>query len=167
MTVVCTLDAGHAKACAVLHASGFDRPWSAASISGLLLDNKIRGWGIPSDDASSLSAFALFRVVDEEADFLTITTHPESRSRGFASSLITHAATDLALLGVKRLTLEVSLKNAAAIALYHRLGFTRDGHRPAYYVADDGERIDAMLMSSTPSRIAGLLGSSAPSTQHD
>lgn len=51
-----------------------------------------------------------------------------------------------ALDGVGKVTLEVRAGNAAARALYERMGFQTVGHRAEYYSTNQG-REDALLMS--------------------
>lgn len=49
-------------------------------------------------------------------------------------------------MGATRLFLEVAEDNAAARALYDRLGFEPAGRRPRYYSRPNGPAVDALLL---------------------
>ena len=50
-------------------------------------------------------------------------------------------------VGVEKLELHVFPHNAPAIALYEKLGYSREGRRRAHYRRPDGSRLDAILMA--------------------
>lgn len=81
-------------------------------------------------------------VVDGDAHVLGISVDPKSRRRGIARLLMEAASASAFSMGARRMTLEVSVTNAAALALYESLGFTSVGLRTGYY--EDG--IDANVM---------------------
>ncbi|OHE15812.1 MAG: hypothetical protein A2540_11500 [Sulfurimonas sp. RIFOXYD2_FULL_37_8] len=64
------------------------------------------------------------------------------RVMGIAKKLLETIYTELALLGFKRLFLEVRVDNDAAISLYKKMGFSVDKNLEAFYL--DG--CDAYLM---------------------
>jgi len=73
----------------------------------------------------------------------SIAVHPSVRRQGLGAALtrsILHWAQEN---GARHFSLEVRASNAAAIALYHRLGLREEGRRPRYY-ADPQE--DALLL---------------------
>ena len=78
----------------------------------------------------------------EEAQILDIAVAPDQRGRGIARALMELATSLAREKGAEVMALEVRASNAAAIALYERLGFVRTGVRVAYY--EDTE--DAVLM---------------------
>jgi len=85
----------------------------------------------------------VFWVVMDELELLQVATHPDHRGRGIGRALVAHLI-DYGLRADARLvTLEVRRSNAAAIALYERMGFARVAVRNRYY-ADNSE--DALVM---------------------
>ncbi len=161
-----TLGADDSAAAAAIHGRSFDQGWSACAISALLEDGMVQGFGL-RDDAGTLLAFCLVRLVAGEADILTLATAPGARRRGLGGVLLRTAAQQLAALGAERMTLDVACDNTAALALYHRLGFAQDGRRKGYYLRRDGQRADALLLSAGLDRITGHSPGDTASTDHD
>lgn len=93
-------------------------------------------------DGEELVAGLEARVVLDVVEIDAIVTTPDARRRGHARRLLEKLAT--LTPGVVRGELEVRASNEAAIALYERHGFVREGRRKAYY--RDGE--DAVLMGA-------------------
>jgi L-phenylalanine/L-methionine N-acetyltransferase len=70
----------------------------------------------------------------------------DARRQGVGTALL-QAAVDWAReAGVRKLELHVFPWNEAAIALYERFGFEREGYRHGHY-RRDGEYVDAILMA--------------------
>lgn len=69
----------------------------------------------------------------DEAELLNIAVSPEYRRNGVAQQLFSAFETALGELGVTALYLEVRESNHAAISLYEKLGFVRNGLRKNYY----------------------------------
>jgi len=82
---------------------------------------------------SSTSGYAIARVVLDEAELLLIGALPRHRRQGAATSLLQSLEADLARAGARRLMLEVSASNRAAIHFYLARGFAEVGTRPGYY----------------------------------
>ena len=69
------------------------------------------------------------------------------RRSGIGSELM-HAAEEWARrAGVTKLELHVFPHNSAAIALYEKLGYEREGFRKRHYKRPDGRFVDAILMA--------------------
>lgn len=68
------------------------------------------------------------------------------RGRGVGRALMEAAAAWAREAGIEKLELHVFPHNAAAIALYDRLGYVREGYRRAHY-SRAGERVDVILMA--------------------
>ncbi len=81
-----------------------------------------------------------------ELEILNIAVNREHRRKGFALRLLTEALRQGRERGLERAVLEVRPSNAAAIALYERLGFSLAGKRPGYY-EDTGE--DALVYAAS------------------
>ena len=126
---------------AATHAAAFDRgrAWDAGEFSALL--------GRPGCFAvGDARCFALVRVAADEAELLTIATHPEHRRRGLARAVMRDWQAKAAHRGATRAFLEVAADNDAAIALYEGCGFSHRAVRPGYYARTGTAPVDALLM---------------------
>lgn len=125
-----------------LHAKVSDTPWSVQSFEEQLShENAIF--------AAHAQAFALGRVTLDEAELLQIATNPNHQRRGLAKQMLCDFEHLANVRGCSRLLLEVAADNAPALALYSATGWTRDGLRRGYYRYNNGQRVDAILMSKT------------------
>ncbi len=86
---------------------------------------------------------AIFRVVLDEAELLTIGVLPGNRRQGTGRALLAQGIADCIARGAGRLFLEVAADNQPALALYESVGFAPVGRRPKYYA--NGR--DAVLMA--------------------
>ena len=68
------------------------------------------------------------------------------RRRGVGAQLFSAHLDRLGAAGVRALFLEVDEGNAAARALYRRVGFEQVGERPSYYQGADGARNKALVL---------------------
>ena len=135
--------ASDAGVLAEIHASAFDRPWSAAEIA-VLLDSPGTLALLPSGDRKG---FVMVRALAGEAEILTLAVAPEGRRQGQARALMQAAIVQALARQAGTLFLEVAADNAAALGLYEGLGFEMAGRRKGYY--DRGAaspRIDALVM---------------------
>ena len=126
---------------AIMHARAFEFPrsWSAEEI-----ETMIRAEGALV--AIAPEGFALGRAIAGEAEILTIAVLPEARRRGVGSGLLAGILDRARRSGATRAVLETSASNAPAIALYRAAGFETAGRRPGYYLREDGEKDDALLL---------------------
>jgi RimJ/RimL family protein N-acetyltransferase len=77
----------------------------------------------------------------------------EHRGRGIGFRLLSAALEDAFRRGLERVELDVRVDNVRAIALYEKIGFTREGLiRDAFLV--DGEYCDALSMAMIRRRLA-------------
>jgi len=130
---------------AALHAQSFEKPWTADSI-GRLLQNPAAFALIWRDEASSdVLGFVLAWAVAAESEILTLAVTPEARRKGVGSGLVSAAGAAALLRGSGSMLLEVDEKNAAARAMYAKLGFEQAGRRGGYYAGAGGET-DAIVM---------------------
>jgi ribosomal-protein-alanine N-acetyltransferase len=129
------------QALAALHAAAFSatRAWSANEFAGLLAH---AGTFAVGDDR----AFALFRIVLDEAELLTLATAPAMRRQGLARATLLAGETQAKTQGATRIFLEVAEDNAPAIALYTSAGYTQIGRRPGYYVPKNGAPVAALVL---------------------
>lgn len=135
---------------AAIHAAGFPgAAWSAADLAALLREETV--FGIVARRANmfgtrSVVGFVLLRSVAGEAEILTIAVAPSHRRRGVARALVEEAFRRLYRDRVEAVFLEVDAGNAAALALYRRLGFTRVGERKGYYAHGSVPGATALVM---------------------
>lgn len=81
-------------------------------------------------------ALTLLRRGSARARLYSIAVEPAARGLGLGAQLLDDAMRQAAAAGCEWLRLEVREDNAAAIALYRRLGFVEFGCKPGYY--EDG-----------------------------
>jgi [ribosomal protein S18]-alanine N-acetyltransferase len=86
------------------------------------------------------------------AEVEALVVEREHRRQGIGAALIDACMAWAANAGASAIRLEVRASNAAAISLYHRLGFSTTGSRRAYYAApvEDAMLLEAPLVSQTP-----------------
>lgn len=75
-----------------------------------------------------------------------LAVHPEARRQGAAGSLLDTAAKQLRDRGIRKLTLRVLSTNRAAIRLYERHGFAREGTQLEEFLIN-GRYVDDILMA--------------------
>jgi RimJ/RimL family protein N-acetyltransferase len=68
------------------------------------------------------------------------------RGRGVGTALLAEAVERARKAGAHKIALQVWPHNAAAIALYERFGFEREGHLRRHYRRRSGELWDAIVM---------------------
>jgi ribosomal protein S18 acetylase RimI-like enzyme len=68
------------------------------------------------------------------------------RGRGIGSALLAEAIDQARAAGAHKIALQVWPHNAAAIALYERFGFRREGYLTRHYRRRSGELWDAVVM---------------------
>jgi ribosomal-protein-alanine N-acetyltransferase len=87
---------------------------------------------------TTVAAFILSRIVQDQAEILSIAVASAKRGRGLARQLLDINLRRLAALGVRSVFLEVEEGNVSARRLYRRAGFQEVGRREAYYAAEHG-----------------------------
>ncbi|MEM7598577.1 MAG: ribosomal protein S18-alanine N-acetyltransferase [Pseudomonadota bacterium] len=134
-----------ADALAKRHARAFQndmRPWTAEEFSNLLASPH-------SHLIQSDHAFALIRVVADEAELLTLATDPDHRRQGLARTVLEALETRARQAGAVTIFLEVSEANTPARALYASAGYHETARRPDYYKTPTGQRIDALILTKS------------------
>ena len=109
------------------------RPWGADEFRGL----KQSGCEI----IASKNGFIVWRTVVDEAEIITIGVHPDARGAGIATAMLGIMENEVKKAGAKKILLDVSAENTAAINLYKKCGFIENGRHPKYY-----NGVDAILM---------------------
>lgn len=126
------LRARDAEAMAALHAGAFAKSWPALDMAVHVGRDLCLGTGAPLD------SFAILRRSDVDAEILTVATDTTHRGHGLAGQVLRSAQDRLKAEGLRSVFLEVAEDNAAARALYARLGYSPIGRRPGYYARADG-----------------------------
>lgn len=114
------------------------RGWTADELKDLATS----AGGILLGDAA---CFVLARVTLDEAEILTLATHPNHQRQGRARRTLT----DLEHLlppDAASLFLEVAADNSAALGLYASLGFSHVGRRARYYTPPGAAAVDALIL---------------------
>ncbi len=129
---------------AQVHAAAYwmDRPWSLREFTDLRESPHVLALG-------DGRAFILARVIADEAEILTIATHPAHHRQGLARALLEQFHAAARQRGAARAFLEVAADNHAARALYAAAGYRQIGQRRAYYPRDTGQAADALILQIT------------------
>ena len=120
--------------------------WSAESVIEEL-GRTDRLWLAAVKDGRPVGYIGVW-FVDTDMQVLAISVHESARRTGVGSALMERALADVRARSAERLTLEVSVDNADALAFYEQDGFVSDGIRPGFYHGG----IDAAIMSRPLSR---------------
>lgn len=126
---------------ASLHGRAFlgqGRGWSEAEFAGLLDSPHVFVTG----DAR---AFALGRVIADEAELLTIATDPAWSRQGLGRACLAAYETQAVARGARISFLEVAADNAAARALYETAGYQEAARRAEYY-RRGAYSVDALIL---------------------
>lgn len=131
-------------ALAQTHAAAFTqtRPWSETEFADLLGQQGM----ILCGDAKS---FILGRVIGDEAEVLTVATHPDHQRQGYAQAQLAAFLMQAGAQGVATVFLEVAENNDAAKPLYYKEGFLSVGYRPRYYETTNDGKLGADVLRLT------------------
>jgi [ribosomal protein S18]-alanine N-acetyltransferase len=128
---------------AALHAACFpDDGWDSAALATILAMPGAGG-RIARSESGEILGLLIDQCVGEDAEVLTLGVLPAERRHGIGRALLRDLAARAGAAGATRIVLEVAADNAAAAALYHGLGFRRQGVRRAYYRRPRGPSVDA------------------------
>ncbi len=133
-----------ASAIAILHGASFGRGWSEQEVEGLLLDRHVITHRALM--GTTLAAFIMSRLVEDEAEILSVAVARRRRGRGLARQLLNLHLRRLAGLGARIVFLEVDEHNDPALRLYRRAGFNEVSRRPNYYPETGGSAASALVL---------------------
>lgn len=131
----------NAEEMAFIHGAAFEnaRHWSAEEFEKLLEN--------PSTVLASVAqAFVLGRLIADEAEILTVATHPDFQRQGSAFRALVAFEFEVVKKGARMIFLDVAADNESAIALYEKSGFGTIATRKAYYRLQNGAFSDALVM---------------------
>ncbi len=119
----------HVAALAELETRCFAHPWSEEALREEL-HNPCAHFLVAERDGRTVGYVGCHHIAGE--GYITnVAVHPDCRRQGVARALLQEAL--LRWDELTRVTLEVRVSNAAAIALYEGLGFVCEGVRPRFY----------------------------------
>ncbi len=134
---------------------------SLRSVRHFLKSPSARTWVAELDGAVVGNLILLTRKNSGTARVYSVVVAPPARGRRFAERLVRAAEIEAQRLGLHRIKLEVRLDNAAARALYAKLGYTEDEQLPGYYEdGADGLRLCHILPQ------ASAVAPSIPAERH-
>lgn len=142
--VLSEASAHDARTIAALHGVSFARGWSEQDVEGLLIDRHVVAHR--ATIGSAMAGFILSRLIEDEAEILSVAVSSARRGRGLARALLNLHLRRLAGLGARAVFLEVDEHNAPAIRLYDRAGFHEISRRPNYYTGAGGKTAAALVL---------------------
>jgi ribosomal-protein-alanine N-acetyltransferase len=132
----------HLRAVVRIEEDTYPRPWSPTLFLSELAQRTSRRYTV-AGIGPIVVGYSGLMVVEDEGHVTTLTVDSGWHRRGIGTVLLLDLARAAPRLGVRHLTLEVRVGNAAARELYHRFGFAPVGVRKNYY-SETGE--DAIVM---------------------
>ncbi len=143
-----SLESADLPAIAAIHREDFPRPWSEDEFGGLLDQETVFGFAAREvgHGNEAPAGFVLARLVEGEAEILTVAVARSHRRQGLGWRLMDAVLRELHGRRADALFLEVDETNTPAIALYRRFGFRQVGRRPNYYTSADGSSAGALVM---------------------
>jgi len=133
-----------AAAIAPLHSASFRRGWSEQEVEGLLTDRHVIAHR--ATVGGRLIGFIMSRLVEDEAEILSVAVAGARRGHGLAGNLLNLHLRRLAGLGCRTVFLEVDEHNKPAIRLYDRAGFHEISRRPNYYQSAGSKAAAALVL---------------------
>ena len=144
--VIRLFQGSRASACAAIHAKAFHQGWSAQEIADLAAEPSVLAHVALDSTEKTVLGFSLARCAGQEAEILTIVVDAAAQGRGLGRLLLQTQLEVMAAQGICEVFLEVEAGNAAALALYKRLGFTQVGERKAYYARPGQPPASALIL---------------------
>ena len=142
--MITPMHADHLDSLADLESLAFSIPWSYDALAEEL-QNPLAVFYVAEDvEAESAVGYIGMHHILDEGYITSLVVHPGRRREGIASALMKETIEYAERHELKRITLEVRVSNARAIALYEKFGFEKDGVRPDFY---DSPKEDAAIYS--------------------
>jgi ribosomal-protein-alanine N-acetyltransferase len=140
------LTCGDLEACLALDGRSLGGLWSREQWRRELADGQRPGLGLWRQ--GRLQAMACGWLILEELHITLVAVDPGQRRRGLGRRVLLELLETARGRGAERATLEVASGNAAALALYHSLGFREAGRRRAYYRNGDDALIQWLQLDN-------------------
>ncbi|MCD7752030.1 MAG: ribosomal protein S18-alanine N-acetyltransferase [Lachnospiraceae bacterium] len=126
---------------AAIEAASFSEPWSEASFRQILKREDALYLTAVSDGC--IAGMCGLLIGPYEAEVFNVAVSPQFRGQGIAGRMFAELLRRGGERGVRNFTLEVRVSNQAAIRLYEKNGFVREGIRPRFY---SNPEEDALIM---------------------
>lgn len=129
---------------AVMRIERSSNPWPWPAL--FFLHGMRSGWSCwVLECYGAVKGYGVMRIQKGQAHILNLRVAPTLRGRGLGTRIMAHLLSVAAGESVARAWLEVRPDNAAAIALYRRIGFSVTRRHKDYYPSPRG-RQDALVM---------------------
>lgn len=132
---------------ATMHAELFNPPWEEAAILKLLEHPAAAALIATAGPAREPAGFVIAQLAADEAEILSLGVAPQWQRMGLGRRLIEGLIRAARRAEARRLFLEVSTDNEAALRLYGKLDFRRVGVRPKYYKVTGKDAVDALILA--------------------
>jgi len=142
MINIVPLSKGHIDGIYEIELESFGDPWSRQFFLELF-DNPFSVCYV-AESPAGVAGYLIAHHMLDEIEIYNIAVKPSERHKKIATMLFGAIFDYAGAEKAERFTLEVRPSNAAAIALYKKLGFKTDGARKNYY---KNPKEDAVLMS--------------------
>lgn len=120
----------------------FSSPWSDNTFCGEIQNTPISfPLVVVLKPEERVVAYIVFWHVRDDVQINNIAVHPDFRGQGIAEALMRFVIDKVRGAGATFMTLEVRRSNAAAAALYRKLGFEVLGTRKNYYTKPDEDAL--------------------------
>jgi len=127
-----------------IEALSFSNPWSDNTFRGEIQNTPVSFPLVvvrrPGDE---VVGYIVFWLIRDDVQVNNIAVHPACRGLGLGEAMLRFAIAKVRAAGAEFMTLEVRQSNAAALALYKKIGFEILGTRKGYYTKPDE---DACMM---------------------
>jgi len=114
--------------------------WGREGLKSELANPSAQIWCAQED--GKICGFVSFRLAAGLAEILNVAVDVQHCRKGIGFALLQKVADVLKKEGADTVTLEVNVRNIAAIGLYEKMGFYEVGHREKFYHFTD----DALIM---------------------
>lgn len=121
----------HLDAVAVLETVCFAAPWTREGLAEELRNPQAHF--LVAERDGETAGYIGVQEICGEGYVTNVAVLPQYRRKGIGERLVREAVRGAKLRGCDFLSLEVRFGNEAAIRLYERLGFQRQGRRKAFY----------------------------------
>ena len=130
-----------------MHSELFTPPWDEPSILKLLEHPAAAALIATAGPSREPAGFVIAQLAGDEAEILSLGVAMKWQRLGLGRRLIEGLIRAAQRAEARRLFLEVSIDNEAALKLYQSLDFRRVGVRPKYYQRDGQAPVDALILA--------------------